>query len=226
MKKLFFSVLFILLSFLHSNGQTFKPNDRWPYLLEDFSAGVIRMTDGTLLENSKLNICIVDGKLHYIENGKVLAADMATVFSAKIKEEIFLQSMGKMMKVLSETENGAVLELTSIDIEEMGKTEIGYGISSSTASSTKLTGIVSAGGLINRDLSDLMSERAVGMEYPVKKSLYLLVGRKVFPADKSSASLYTGISEKEIKVFAKQNKIKWNKTESLIKIIDFLNNHE
>lgn len=216
--------LFLLLGF-EIQAQRTVPTDRWPYLYAEFTTGNIRLTSGDLLETQSLNICVTDGKLHYLENGKIMEAKMIQVFSAQIGEDIYLQAAGRMMLVLAETEGGAVLQDIGVDLEEMGKTAIGYGIKSSTASSTKLTGLVSSSGVVDRDLTDLIDKRGTGEEYPIKKDYYLLVGNRVMPADKQ-VFLSRVSDEKMAKNFLKQNKIKWTKTESLVKVIEYLKQYE
>lgn len=215
-----------LMALMSASAQ--EPTEKWPYYYDSFGYGVIRMTDGTLLEDTSLNICITDESLHYISvDGKIMAAKMLTVFSARIGHDVWVRVGTRMMKVLAESEEAAVLGSYSVDQDKLEGTDIGYGISSKTASSQKLTTYaMSSAGMINMDLREAITQKNNGQELPVKSVKYLRAGKRVVQAGKRYVLAIDGIDKAAANAFFKQNKIKWNNDESLLKVAEFLLQYE
>ena len=223
-------IVLVLISLMVCSAALFaqNPTDRWPYYYDSFGYGVIRMTDGTLLEGVSLNICIGDASLHYVgEDGKILAAKMMTVFSARIGNDIWLRVGAKMMKVLKEADDAAVLELYAVDSDKLSGTEIGYGITSKTASSQKLTSYAfTSAGIVNTNIRDAISGKSGGEELPIKQEKYLRAGKSIVKAGKRYVLALDNIDKNAAIAFFKENKIKWNKDESLLKVSEFLLQYE
>ena len=211
-------------------AQRYQPRDTWPYLNEEFIEGDVRTSGGQLLERHKLNVCIADGRLHYVQDHMIMAADMNKVYTAKIGDFVYVNRGGKMFKVLVETDNGAVLQLTEVDVEEMNKTDIGYGISSSTASSqhTTLSGLgltdeMGGFGIAgNSRYEEVLVNKGSGKVIPQKETLWLLVGGMMLPASRKDFLAYPGIDRDAAVKFLKDNKIKWSKPLSLAKVVEYL----
>lgn len=224
------SALLLLLAAGQGYAQRYQPRDTWPYLNEEFVEGNVRVSGGDLLEGRLLNVCIADGRLHYVEDGSIMAADMNNVFTASIGGFVYVNRGGKMFKVLVETDGGAVLQFTEVDFEEMNKTDIGYGISSSTASSqhTTLSGLgltdeMGGFGIAgNSRYEAVRDNKGSGKVIPQKESLWLLVGGSMIPATRKDFLSYPGIDKDAAAKFLKENKIKWNKPLSLAKVVEYL----
>lgn len=114
----FFAVAVIscLLGLSVARAQNYEPMDTWPYLVQDFVKGDIRMTNGNVLKSKEVNFNIIDGKLHYIENGVIMSAEMVQVSSVVTESATYLNVWGRMMKVVASDEKGYVLRLSLIHI--------------------------------------------------------------------------------------------------------------
>ncbi len=205
-------------------AQSYEPTRTWPYLYNDFQNGVIRMSGGTLVQAAMVNVS-VDGKIHYVDEKeqKVMAADMLKVFSARIGNDVYLNAGGKMMKLLAENENGAVVCETSVNLDELNKSDIGYGISSSTASTQKLSSLAGdSSSLVNLPLNTLMEGRENGEKLPLVRKNFIRVGLNMIPATKSEVTNSPLVDKAAAKAFLKSNKVKWNDPASLLTVVDFL----
>lgn len=217
--------LFMLATFTIAFAQDFEPTDEWPYLYKDFQPGMIKMNvGGEAIKATEVNVAL-DGKVHYIdEHGQnIMAADMLRVLSVQIGEDTFLNTGGKMMKVLARNENGAVIREMSLNVDEMNKSDIGYGISSSTASTQKLSSLAGdSSSLVSLPLTTLMERRERGEKLPVRQRLYIRVGMNSIPANKKGINECPCIDKNAAKAFFKANKIKWNDPSSLLMVVDFV----
>lgn len=209
----------------------YEPMNSWPYQYRDFAVGVIRMTNGEVVdEYIGLNICLVDGSLHYRVKDQIMQADMAKVFTVRIGDDAFVNIGKRMHKILWESEKGAVVELTSIDLDQMNKSSIGYGISSATASTQKTSLDLMGGGmgawgnigLSGKTYSTAFELRDNGEVIPIRADNYLLVqGIRIDP-DKKSVMNVPGVDAEEAKAFFKTHKIKWKKVDSLAEVVGFI----
>lgn len=226
--KRFILTLFAAFCLFSASAAAQEPTEGWPYLYDNFILGKVRSTDGTLLEDVRLNICVGDGTLHYINasDGKIIAAKMLTVFSAKIGEDLWLRAGLKMMKVILESDEAAVLELAVVDEEKLGATDIGYGIESKTASSTKLTSYAFSTGMVGMNIEEVVTGKSRGRELPLKYTYYLRAGKRIVQASKRQVLEIEGIDKAAANAFFKENKIKWKNPESLLKVAGFLMQYE
>ncbi len=205
-------------------AQSYEPTRTWPYLYNDFQNGVIRMSGGELVHAAMVNVS-VDGKIHYVDekDQKVMAADMLKVFSARIGDDVYLNAGGKMMRLLAENGNGAVVCETSVNFDELNKSDIGYGISSSTASTQKLSSLAGdSSSLVNLPLNTLMEGRENGEKLPLMRKNLIRVGLNVIPATKSEVTNSPLVDKAAAKAFLKSNKVRWNDPSSLLTVVDFL----
>ena len=232
MKKIILSLFWGISSIVFAQAQEqdappYEPMDTWPYMYERFEAGNVRTTQGTLFQYAALNISIADGKLHYIENGKIMQADMGHVFTVLVGDrDVYVNAGGKMYQVLVENEDGSVLKLTSVDIDELNKVDIGYGVSSSTASrtNTSLAGLgmetLDGVNMVNMTITSAEGRKNTGKVLPLKEKLYLNIGGRLIPANKRE--IQQVVDKNAAKAFFKANKIKWGKPESLALLLPFL----
>ena len=211
----------------YGENPTYRPRDSWPYIYERFQPGTVRTASGDLMEYQSFNICIENGRIHYIYNGKIMEADMAKVFTAKIEEDVYVNVGGKMYRVFVQTNDGAIVFLTSIDIDELQKVDIGYGVSSSTASQTNTSLDLLLGGntissvIVSQTLTVAEQQKNTGKELPVKEECFFLVRGRLIPASKHD--IQEAVGKDAAKPFFKENKLKWNKPESLIPVLALLN---
>lgn len=207
-----------------ASSQEYQPRDKWPYLNRDFVNGEVRTASGNLLMAAKMNICIADGKLHYLQNDVIMQADMSTVSTVKIDSSLYQNVYGRLMKVLAYNENGTALLDVKVDEDALQKSDIGYGISSATASSQRLRAIVDELSLdvVNMNISNILPQKEQGNPLPVKEVYYLKVGADVLPATRREVQNLSSVDAEKAKAFFKQNKIKWNDSADLLKVVDFI----
>jgi len=207
--------------------KAFKPLETWPYLYENFTKGGIVNTKGNAVAYDALNINVVDGKLHYVQDGKIMAADMMQVKYATVGDDLYVNQQGKMWKVLKETEHGGVLQFTSVDIDEMQKADIGYGKSSvastQNASLIALENAESSSYVpINKSLESLDSDKYSGSVLPLLVAKYIMVDGTVTKATKPDILSFPGVDKSAIKSYIKEKKVKFADVESLAALAEFL----
>ena len=209
--------------------QKYEPRDSWPYIYEDFQEGAVRAVNGELISEGIFNVEIVRGKLHYVVGSTIIEADISRIYTAKIGSMVYVNRAGRMLKVLAESEYGAVLQDVRVDMDELNKTDIGYGISSSTAShqQTNLTQLgldnISGINLLKENAyEDLVLRKGSGKVLPTLTTNYLFVKGLQIRADRRNFLDVPGIDKKEAARFLKENKIKWNDIASLAKAIEYL----
>ena len=209
-------------------SQSFSPRETWPFLYEEFMSGATRTKDGALVTESRFNITAHDGSLLYIgKDEKIMKADMSRVYTAKLGDDVFLNVSGKMYKLLSETEYGAVLKGVEIDFEEQSKVSIGYGINSSTASAQGLAILMDGRfDTLGKNLQQTENEKNTGEILPLRENYFLFFEGRLITAKKQEILDMPGIDKKATKAFFKQEKIRWKDTASLEKVLVFLSEHK
>ena len=209
-------------------SQSFSPRETWPFLYEEFMSGATRTKDGVLVTESRFNITAHDGALLYIgKDENIMKADMSRVYTAKLGEDVYLNISGKMYKLLSELDCGAVLMGTEINVEEQSKVSIGYGINSSTASAQSLTILMDGRfDTLGKNLQQTENEKNTGEILPLRERYFLFFEERLIPAKKQEILDMPGIDKKATKAFFKQEKIRWKDTASLEKVLVFLSEHK
>lgn len=225
MKKIL-SILFLLLAAGVLYAQDFDPKDSWAYIYEDFNEGTVMTRKGETLLQSRMNVSVVNGRLHYIRDGKIMEADMLQVYTVKIKKDEYLNVSGKLLRILSQSEHAAVLQSTEVDMDQLSKAEIGYGISSATASTqgmsvAALQGIVT-GTQSNLDYVVASQNKGSGERLPIRIVKYLFTKGVLVEARKREVVKLPSVDKKAAEAFFKENKIKWNKVEDLQKVADYI----
>lgn len=224
MKKPITILLFGFLALSQAFSQEYKPRETWPFIYEEFKEGAARMRSGDLVSEAPFNVAVHDGSLMYVDGeGIIMRADMSRVYTAKVGDDIYVNVLGKMYKVLSELDLGNVVSGVEIDQEQQGKVSIGYGISSSTASAQGVS-LLMDGRFFqdNRSLQQTSLDKYNGNVLPVKEVLYLMLGDRLIPATRQEILNVPGVDKKAATAFMKQEKIKWKDTASLEKLLVFV----
>lgn len=222
MKKIILTVTFAVMS-ICALAQSYQPSTKWPLVYENFVDGAIRTRTGSLIEPLPLNVSVADASLMYGQNGVVMKADMSTIFTARVGEDVYVNVGNKLYKVLVEADKGWILQLTSVDIDKMNRVDIGYGVQSTTASSMNVNSLVEASSsIVNMrfDAFDRYSKEGAPLALSVER--YIYAAGQLIQASKSALKDYPGIDKKDADAFIKANKIKWSKPESLAVLIDFV----
>ena len=204
--------------------EQFEPTVSWPYELPEFTFGEIRTFQGATIKSADLNVCINDGKLHFINEGIIQAAEMTQVGSAKIGDKIFLNKGGRLYQVLSRDEKSMVVQGIFPDVDAAEKVNIGYGIASSTASHDNISTLSSGSNMINMNLMSARERRGEGVVIPIKTKLFIVVNGLLIEAGKRQVLEAAGPDKEQISAFIKTNKTKWKKVESLAQLATFMAN--
>jgi len=219
--SLLLSVLVLCLQAAAQNYD-YKPRETWPYLLEEFTSGGVHTSGGEDLNDGWYNVSVIDGKLHYIKDGRIMEADMRLIQYARIGRALYVNRFGKMEEVLAEEGPNALLKSAIVDLDELAKADIGYGVSSATASTQNLSGMEISGISQNMELETAIAGAKVGRVLPLRVSYYFLLGARQIDATKSAVLALPGIDKADAKAYFKQEKIKWSKPESLAKVLKYL----
>ena len=220
---LFFSGLF-LLSGLPLPAADYFPTTSWPYVYENFIPGNIKTHKGTDIKYEKLNINLVSGRVHFVENGVIMQADLNTVALLAIGDDSYVCVGGRMAKVMKNTVHGAVLLRTEIDTDAMNSANIGYG-KSSVASTNNLSATALGAGMdfsINRSLEDLVKERSEGEPLELKEVLGIYFKGSFIPATRIDVLGISGIDKDVVRQYIKTEKIKFGRIDDLARLVDFL----
>lgn len=205
----------------------FEPRESWPYLLEEFSPGTVRTAGGTVLSEGLYNISVVDGSLHYVNDGTILAADMRQVMMLKMADKLYVNRLGRMMEVLQEETGGYYLiRDVAVDLEQLAKADIGYGVSSATASTQRLSSFGMEGqGTVNMNLTTAISNAQAGAVLPLVEKIYFLLGSRQVEASRAEFLAIPGLDKTDAKAFLKAEKIKFGRMEDLVKVLQYLKEH-
>lgn len=208
-----------------SFAQKYEPTTGWPYFYENFLEGRISFSQGgAVSEYDKLNINLADGKVHYVENGVIMEAGSGAVSALEIGGEKFVPASGKMSKVLRECIQGAVVLLTTIDVEAMSRVSIGYG-TSSLASTQNLSLDAISSSLtysVNKSLDEASQGRNTGERLALKETTGILYKGMFVPATKIDILSIGGIDKTAVKDYIKTEKIKFKNPDDLAKLVNFL----
>ena len=155
--------------------------------------------------------------------GIIMRADMSKVYTAKVGDDVYVNVLGRMYRVLSELDLGNIVSGVEIDQEQQGKVSIGYGISSSTASAQGVS-LLMDGRFFqgNRSLQQTSLDKYNGSVLPVKEVLYLMLGDRLIPATRQEILNVPGVDKKAAADFIKKEKIKWKDPASLEKLVIFV----
>ena len=214
------SLVFCALSL---SAQEYHPREGWPYIFEDFAAGIVTNYGGEVSAEGFFNVSVVDGKLHYVQDGKIMVANMNQLQAVRIGDKVFINRMGKLKEVIAEEQGGCfVLREVSVDMDELAKTDIGFGARSAVASTQKVNGLTVGGGTVNLALETAIAAAKDGVELPVKEKYVFMIKSREYPAYKSSFLSMEGIDKASAKAFLKSEKIKWHNAESLGKALKYI----
>lgn len=223
MNQKFYTLLGLLMA-IPAFCQTYQPRETWPFVYEEFQPGATRTLDGSLTTDAPFNVSVTDGSLLYINDaGTIMKPDMSRVYTARVGEDVYVNIMGKMYKLLSELDCGLVVMGTEVDSAELEKVNIGYG-KSAVASTQNISLIALDGGNgANKSLESFLATKYDGKELPTKENYYLRIGLRMIPATRQEILSLPGMDKKAANAFFKQEKITWKETASLEKVLVFVN---
>ena len=195
----------------------------WPYLYSDFQDGVIYMTGGQKIYH-KLNVHLMNGRLHYIDNGVVKEAYSGDIFYAEIgpDSDKFMVVNGDMMKVVAEQPGGFVADHITGDFEALMVGTGAYGMQANTEAVQSYSSL-NIQGAVNVNHMLLLQAKSEGREFDLKHELFIVTAGKVYRAVRSDIEKTLSKEDRaEFKTYVKQHKIKWKDPEKLLLLVDFL----
>ncbi len=209
--------------FAQEDGFAYKPTETWPYEFSSFTNGTILLKGNTDGLTKEMNICLADGNVHYVENGEILAADLSTVLYVEIAGRTFLHAADGMMEILAQNANGYVLNSKTLDLSPTDGVDIGYGIVTSTVAAKNVDLTMSSAlgtAMIHAKVVEKLNEKDSGAPLKLMERLILKIGNQLIPATKKDVQDVT--SKEALSAFLKSNKIKWNNSQSLLQVVDFV----
>ena len=211
----------ILLGCTISVNAQFAPNTRWPYLYENFSQGTIYFAKNQKSE-AQLNVHLLGNTLHYItQDGKIFESSDKDVIRVEIGNDTYWFANHKLMQVITQEGDCALLKLVYGDFDSMTSGSGAYGSSLNSSASRDLSSL-DLGGLNQPELGKMLQERNDGSEIPLETAYYFILGGKVVEANKKAVTETVEVSQSDNwKKFLKENKIKWKKEDSLISVLGF-----
>ncbi len=205
-------------------AQDYEPTSTWPYIYDDFTSGRMLDHEGDFIDGV-YNIHILHGRVHFLDGDMVREVNALEVTYITVGDDVYRNVGGTMMKVLAESESGAVVQKTEIDAAAMNATGGAYGSSSSTLATQSLSSLEfmgSGAGAVNH--MNLKNSKGDGKVLPLITKTYLAFGRNIVFATKRDVQALDGLDKDALNAFLKENKIKWKDPQSLIKVVDFISN--
>lgn len=196
----------------------------WPYLYSDFQDGVIYMTGGQKIYH-KLNVHLLKGRLHYLDNDVVKEAYSGDIFYAEIGpgSDKFMVVNGDMMKVVAEKPEGFVADHITGDFDALMVGTGAYGMQANTEAVQSYSSL-NIQGAVNVNHMLLLQEKQSGREFDLKHQLFVVTAGKVYRAVRSDIEKTLPKEDRAaFRAYVKQHKIKWNDPEKLLLLVDFLN---
>lgn len=222
MKKLLLICLAAVLA-ISASAQDETPTINWPYLYPDFLQGEI-VHNGGKTSKAPYNVHLGRGALHFVEKGVISEASALGVLYLTIGEDTFRYVQGKLLKVIGEAKRGFVVEETLADYSAVVRNDGAYGGSLSNAAKgfSYDENYGNYGYLVTNNYEDLLSIKNESEALPVTKTVYLVIGDKLVPANKKSVSEIEGVDKKALSAFLKSEGVKWKDPQDLVKVIDYI----
>lgn len=223
-KFLFSSALFILSAvFCFADNDFYKPTDKWPYVFDSFRKGVIHFEAPYPDLEAEINICVVDGHLHYLENGVILESTAKGVTGAEVDGKVYRCFRGRMLEVVVADEKGFVGKVPLYDTSGQGGVDIGFGITTSNyaAADSDIRAVSALGqSFIHAKVAEMAQKKDEGIPMPLKDVVYIVAGNKGIEAFRQDFVDLVG--KEAASAFLKANKVKWNNPLTLLPVADYL----
>ena len=216
-------ILAALLAMVPAAAQ--NPSTTWPYLYDNFVPGVI-YTNNNGKSEVLLNVHVRHDHLHFIDKDMIKQADLSQVLVVTVGDDKYIPAAGELRKVVAENDKGAVAVSIIGDFAALQETGGGYGASSETASTRKLSS-VEVDGQVNQNHMLILQEKENGAELNLITSYYLIQGNNCIKASRKDVE--AALSDAALanwKPWLKANKIKWKDPESLLKVVEFLSDNK
>ena len=217
MKRFIFLAATLLLSVQAAFADDYSPTTTWPYAYEDFSAGYITLSDGSV-KTLLVNVNLVKETLHFIDGEMI--KETYDLVSVKIGDDLWVNAGGRIRKVLAKGEDGCIVEAIDVDYATLNSTGGAYGSSSTTLGTmalTSLEGIGATNSSTSLNHMELKASKNNGQILPLVRKKYIFAGGKCIFATRKDISEEVGADA--VKTFLKTVKVKWNSPESLLQLL-------
>ena len=219
MKKTLILAIAMLVSLAGLKAQ--ECSTAWPYLYPSFQEGTIYMAGGTKIVQ-QVNVHVLHGRLHYLDNGLVKEALSKDILLIQIGEDKYMAVEGNIMKVVASEERGFVASHQVGDFDKLRESGGAYGTSTTNSATQKLTSLDIA-GKVNQNHMEMWESRHNGELLDLVNTYYLVTPQKVWKATKKSINDALDADGKAaFKAWLKSHKIKWNNPDSLLTLLDFV----
>ena len=224
MKKIIFTILSVFAIASTVFADDYEPTSTWPYVYSEFTPGQLQMPGGQE-KDALFNVCLTNSSLHFIEGEMVREASPADVFAVRIGNDYYVNAAGKVLKLLSKSDNGMVVEMLDIDYAKLNSSQGAYGSSGSTIATQNLSsleGIGASASNMNMNHMALKNSKDEGKILPLIHKMAVFVDKKLVDANARDVLTAFGVDKDTFKQFQKENKIKWRDPLSVQKVIDFI----
>lgn len=213
--------LCIFLGFGSVFSQNYDPTTKWPYLYQNFSNGTIYFADNTKV-NASVNVHLALSSLHYLKGDLIFQVEPKDLIRVEIGSDAFIYIDDQLSRILKNVENNLLITLTRVDFDAMAKPGGAYGMSTSSSATRDLSSL-EISGLANNNHRQMMIEKEDGKYLPVKVEYLFVVDNQALTASKKNLEkeLSPELREK-LKLFLKQNRMKWKNEEHLKRLLEFL----
>lgn len=215
-----FALTFILALLFGGIAVAQAPTTAWPYIFNDFTDAQIFLKSGGKL-NYVANIHLQESSLHYVKGVNIMEADMSDILVVEISGRRYMNINGSLMEIVGEGKNGFVAKFSKPDYAKLNETGGAYGSSSNTTSTKALTSLEGFGSVTTHMLQQ--SEKESGKVIPLQHEYYIVAAGSVYPAQKKMLEkMLPADKQGLLKGFLKENKLKWNNVDDLLKLVDFI----
>ena len=224
MKKIISTILSVFAVAAAALADDYEPTSTWPYVYSEFTGGQLQMPGGGA-KDALFNVCLTNSALHFIEGDMVREASPSDVFAVKVGSDYYVNAGGKVLKVLSKSDKGMVLEQLIIDYAKLNASQGAYGSSGSTIATQNLSsleGIGASATNMNMNHMVLRNAKDEGKILPLIHKLAVFSKGKLVDAVPKDIQTAFSVDKDAFKLFLKENKIKWKDPQSVQKVVDFI----
>lgn len=205
-----------------ASATRYAPTTKWPYLYEEFQNGTVFFSSDQKTKQMRLNVHLQNCTLHYLDGDKVLQSNPRDIEMVQIGKDQFVYMNGELVRIVKADKEVSIVKLVKADMAALSKGTSGaYGMGTEVSAVNQLTSI-QLGGVSNLSHTQMKLERSDGKDLPLINEYFFIFGDKIVEATRKDVEKSLGEDGKtKLKVFVKQNKIKWKDEVSLIKLLEF-----
>ena len=218
MKKLFI-ISFILCVTVFSYAQ--EITTVWPYLYPEFENSTIYYKSGNKFE-APVNIHLLKSKLHYLDGDAIKEVTSTDILLVMIGDDQFFDVGGAMMKIIYSDERAFLGEMVTGDYDKLKAKGGAYGGNTNSQATRSVSSLEGGYGAPTSHM-DIKMRKEDGELLPLKTSHFIVVTGEIYPATKKGVEeKLSAEQKKEFGNFVKREKIRWKNTDSLIKVLIYL----